>query len=293
MDLTVIINFFNMQREAKRTLATLSKRYQRGCDDINYEVIAIDHGSSEPLDADLVTSAGENFHYRYLDTDSVSPCYALNAAVDATDSEFVLVSIDGARMFSPGVIAQCFAAADRFDHPFVFGLNAHIGAKKQFQLLGEGYTQADEDALLDTVDWRADGYRLFDISCLGNLIAHDTGPNESNVVFLRKADFKAVNGYNSAFESPGGGFASIDLFKRLIKSPGIEPILLIGEATFHQMHGGAVTSAQGAARKVKMAAMRQEYAEIAGTAPKRLSYAFERLGEPHDRWRRLIEREER
>jgi glycosyl transferase family 2 len=293
MDLTVIINFFNMQREAKRTLATLSARYQRGCDDINYEVIAIDHGSSEPLDPNLVASAGGNFRYRYLETDSASPCRALNAAVDDAASEFVLVSIDGARMFSPGVIAQCFAAADRFDHPFVFGLNAHIGSKKQFQLLDEGYTQADEDALLEAVDWREDGYRLFDISCLGNPAANDSGPNESNVVFLRKADFKAVGGYNPAFESPGGGFASIDLFKRLIESPGIDPILIVGEATFHQMHGGAVTGAQGAARKERMAAMRREYAEITGSAPKRQSYAFERMGEPHDRWRGLIEREER
>jgi len=292
MDLTVIINFYNMRREAMRTLATLSDQYQKGCDHINFEVIAIDHGSSEPLDADLVQSFGENFRYQYVRTDGVSPCHVLNAAVEDATSEYVLISIDGARMFSPGVVAECFAAAEHFDHPFVFGLNAHIGPKKQFLLLEEGYTQADEDALLTTINWREDGYRLFDISCLGRLKAIVDGPNESNIVFMKRADFQAVGGYNSAFVSPGGGYASIDFFRRSVQTPFIDPVLLIGEATFHQMHGGAVTGAHGEGRKAKMMAMKQEYAEITGAPVQNLRYTFDRMGEQHNHWRQFVARVE-
>ncbi|MEM8696341.1 MAG: glycosyltransferase family 2 protein [Pseudomonadota bacterium] len=293
MELTIIINFHNMRRQAERTLFTLSRTFQRDCADIAYNVVTIDHGSSEKLDADRVRGAGENVRYLYLDTDAVSPCRALNAAVEDAQSEFVLIAIDGARMFSPGVIAQCRAAADRHDHPFAFCLNAHLGVDKQYRLAEKGHSQADEDALLATVDWRADGYRLFDIACLGNLMAHDHGPNESNVLFLKKADFLSVGGYDPAFASPGGGFAGIDLFRRLVGSATIDPVLLIGEATFHQMHGGTVTETYGEPRKARIAAMAEEYAEITGAPSKRAYYPFDRLGERHDRWRRFIEREGR
>ena len=58
--LTVVVNFYNMAREAPRTLHTLTPAYQR-VDGDTYEVIAIDNGSSDPLDPAMVASFGANF----------------------------------------------------------------------------------------------------------------------------------------------------------------------------------------------------------------------------------------
>ncbi len=46
----VIVCFFDMRREARRTLFSLTDGYQRGIEVGSYEVIAIDNGSNEPLD---------------------------------------------------------------------------------------------------------------------------------------------------------------------------------------------------------------------------------------------------
>ena len=43
--LSVVVVFHNMRREAERTLHSLSRAYQRGVDDLDYEVIVIDNGS--------------------------------------------------------------------------------------------------------------------------------------------------------------------------------------------------------------------------------------------------------
>ncbi|HEX4505576.1 MAG TPA: hypothetical protein VH722_07580, partial [Alphaproteobacteria bacterium] len=42
---TVIVNFYNMTREAARTLTSLGRSYQQGIGDLRYEVICIDNGS--------------------------------------------------------------------------------------------------------------------------------------------------------------------------------------------------------------------------------------------------------
>ena len=64
--LSVIVIFHNMQREANRTLFSLSRAYQIDSHDINYEVIAIDSNSTTPLDSNLVQSFGDNYrHHNY------------------------------------------------------------------------------------------------------------------------------------------------------------------------------------------------------------------------------------
>ena len=39
VDLSVVVVFYNMRREADRTLHSLSRAYQQGIDDLDYEVI--------------------------------------------------------------------------------------------------------------------------------------------------------------------------------------------------------------------------------------------------------------
>ena len=44
------------------------------------------------------------------------------------------------------------------------------------------------------------------------------------------------------FDEPGGGYLNLDIFRRAIDLPGAELVVLLGEATFHQLHGGVATN---------------------------------------------------
>ena len=65
--LSVVVIFYNMRREAARTLYTLSSSYQTILTGSDYEVIAIDNGSSCPLSEEEVSAFGLNFQYHYLE----------------------------------------------------------------------------------------------------------------------------------------------------------------------------------------------------------------------------------
>src|SRR5690348_1814285 len=101
--LSVVVNFFNNQREAANTLYSLSRKYQSEVQDLAYEVIAIDHGSTKPLSADFVRSFGPEFQYKFIPTRAVSPVTAINAACRAAIGERLLVMIDGAHILTPGI----------------------------------------------------------------------------------------------------------------------------------------------------------------------------------------------
>ena len=41
---------------------------------------------------------------------------------------------------------------------------------------------------------------------------------------------------------PGGGLVNLDVFRKLFLHDDTTPVLLLGEATFHQFHGGVATN---------------------------------------------------
>ena len=64
--LSIIVIFHNMRREARRTLYSLNTMYQTNVKCSDYEVIAIDNGSTKPLRPDEVCSYGSNFRYQFF-----------------------------------------------------------------------------------------------------------------------------------------------------------------------------------------------------------------------------------
>lgn len=260
--LSVIVAFHDMGREAPRTLHTLAPGYQRGVTADEYEVIAVDIGSEPPLDEALVRSHGPNFRL-LRSRRAPSPAAAINAAVRSTRAEAVMVCIDGARMLTPGVIRFSLAALRGFGEALVATLSWHLGPKVQNESMLEGYEQAVEDRLLATVDWQHDGYELFRIGCLAQSSqAGWLGPiGESNCLTLTRVAWDRLGGYDERFESPGGGLVNPDFYARACAALG-PPVLLLGEATFHQFHGGVATNAPRARRPVQP--MADEYLALHG-----------------------------
>ena len=52
-------------------------------------------------------------------------------------------------------------------------LGWHLGPVRHMDAPAAGYDQATEDALLDSLDWELDGYRLFSAATLAGFVGAD------------------------------------------------------------------------------------------------------------------------
>ncbi len=60
---------------------------------------------------------------------------------------------------------------------------------------------------------------------------------------MKRDDYLAMGGLDERFDTPGGGLANLDFFNRVHEREALRPIMLLGEATFHQFHGGVASNA--------------------------------------------------
>ncbi|MGZ4411106.1 MAG: hypothetical protein ACXVY8_03135, partial [Gaiellaceae bacterium] len=131
-------------------------------------------------------------------------------------------------------------------HPraVVATLSFHLGPDVQQRSIATGYCAEAEDRLLDGIRWTEDGYRLFDISVFA--VSSSGGwfatPAESNALFMSPALWEEHGGFDERFEAPGGGLVNLDLFARACALADSQLVLLLGEGTFHQIHGGVATN---------------------------------------------------
>ena len=245
--LTIVVIFHDMQREAERTLYSLSTKYQDDVSDSDYEVIAIDNGSQSKLSEDRVCAFGPNFEFRYVETDSVSPVGAVNLGVRSAAGEYVAVIVDGARMATPCLVSATLKCLQLDRQPFVCALAWHLGPDVQRIAMEKGYNRSEEDKLLDSIDWQNNGYRLFEIATIAPSSANGFlggMPTECSWFAMRRATFLDMNGFDERFQSPGGGYVNHDFLDRVLQRPQFDLYVLLGEGTFHQIHGGVATNSQ-------------------------------------------------
>lgn len=271
--ISMILCAFNMTREVPRTLHTLSKAYQQDIEG-DYEVILVENGSSERLFAEEVSAFGPEFRYIYFDEGKVSPVSAINYAVSQARGDILCIMNDGARMLSPGIVKNAEAAYRLYPNAVVSTLSWHLGPDVQMRSIQEGYCQAVEDDLLETIPWKTDGYSLFTKSVFAGSSAKGwfIAPAESNCVFITRTAYEAIGGMDERFSSPGGGLIALDFFKNVWVLESAEPVMILGEGTFHQVHGGIATNAPSSLNEERLKRMHDEYETIHGesySAPKR------------------------
>ena len=244
LKLSIVIVFYNMRREAIRTLYSLTTKYQTDIDECDYEVIVVDSGSTQPLAQEWVKSLQSNFTYQYVETSWPSPCHAMNVGIEMANSDSVVCMIDGARMLSPGVLSKMIQANTLFKNAFVQTIAMHIGEKLQNISVEEGYNQDVEDKLFNTIDWQRDGYQLFNIACLADSSKYGflASIRECNCFCIPKRKLLELDGFDENFTSVGGGFVNLDILNQIMEDDLIQPIMLLGEASFHQFHGGVATN---------------------------------------------------
>lgn len=275
-DLSLIVCSYNMARELPRTIYTLSKQYQRCIDSLDVEIVLIDNGSDAPPDKDLIGSIAPNLKYIFIDNAQPSPVSAINQIVSSTKSPVIGLMIDGARMASPGLLHYALSAFRVDPDAIVGSVGFHLGPDLQMYSVFDGYDQAVEDRLLESVPWRRNGYRLFDVSVFaGSAQRGWFGQiSESNAVFMSRVRWDELGGLNEGFQSPGGGKANLEFWKRAVEASGLRPWIVLGEGTFHQVHGGVATNAPLS----KGEARRQEYLEVCGEPFSMPSYQAQYIG---------------
>lgn len=267
LDLTVVVVFYDMAREAARTLRSLTRTYQRDIDDLQYEVLAIDNGShpDQRLRAEDVAAYGPEFRLITLDDASPSPTQALNRGIAESRGDTVALMIDGAHVLTPRVLHHARTAMATYEPAVVAVQQWYVGPGQQGDAQQAGYDQEFEDGLFRNIRWPTDGYRLFEIGhFIGDRDWFD-GIIESNCLFAPRSLLEQVGGFDDSFDMPGGGYANLELFERLHSHPGVNPTSILGEGTFHQFHGGTTTNvADEAVRRARIASYGEHFAATRG-----------------------------
>jgi cephalosporin hydroxylase len=268
LSLSVLVVFHNMQREAARTLHSLSRAYQQDIEKLDYEVIVIENGSSpeSKLGEDFVRSFGPEFAYLDLgDESSPSPAHALNRGLEYARGRAVAVMIDGAHVLTPGALHFGMLGLNTYMPAVVSIQQWYVGPGEQNEAVSKGYDEGYEDRLFEQIEWPVDGYRLFDIGhFIGGRDWFD-GQWESNCVFVPRTLLDQVGAMEHDFNLPGGGFANLDFFERMTTSPRIKLVTVLGEGSFHQIHGGTTTNApETAERRSTIRSYGDQYADIRG-----------------------------
>ena len=261
--LSVVVIAYNMARELPRTIHSLSPSLQRDIRADDYEIIVVDNGSTTPVDESECRRWGGNIQFHRLADAPPSPVRAINHGLALARGDLVGVCIDGARMASPRLLATALEAARLHRRPVIGTLAFHLGPDIQKRSVAErGYCQQVEDDLLASVDWTSDPHRLFSISVFGGSSADGwfVVPAETSALFLVREHWVELGGYDEKFAMPGGGLVNLDTWARACADPAGQVILLLGEATFHQYHGGVVTGSPTS----KWAEFHAEYVRIRG-----------------------------
>ena len=143
----------------------------------------------------------------------------------------------------------------------------HLGDELQQKAVESGYNSLIERQLLKSINWPENGYRLFEISCLNGSsgLGFFLPNSESNCISISRFLWDTLGGYDERFDLDGGGLINLDFYKRACEFPSAQHIILFGEGTFHQLHGGVTTGGKDdTARAMYIEASNRQYCKLRG-----------------------------
>lgn len=262
-----VVIVYDMPEQAQITVRSLMTDYQLDVEADEYEVLIVENASAATMSRSFLDSLPSNFHYFLRQETQPTPVHAINFGIEQARGENVCVMIDGARLVTPGVVKNTIMG-HRVSSPAVVTVPGyHLGFELQQKAVAKGYNRERETQLMQDVSWPENGYRLFEIACFsgscapGFYIAH----SESNCISMPRAIWSDLGGYDPKFDMRGGGVVNLDLYKRACEYPGITHVVLPGEGTFHQFHGGVTTGGEDVDARAKLIEqIMQQYETIRG-----------------------------
>ena len=262
-----IVIVYDMPLQAEKTLQSLTPQYQEGVSEHDYEVIIVENESANNMNPDFLRTLPDNFNYQLRAEREPTPVHAINHGAGISRGRYICVMIDGARMVTPGVVKNILRGHRLHDKAVVTVPGYHIGEQLQQDAVDHGYGVEEDQALIRSIGWPLEGYRLFDIACFsGSCAPGYFRPNsESNCISIPRDIWASLGGLDTRFNLRGGGLVNLDLYKRACEFPGVEHVVLLGEGTFHQFHGGVTTGGEaGRIREALIEKMKLQYSEIRG-----------------------------
>jgi glycosyltransferase involved in cell wall biosynthesis len=269
MQLSIIVVCYNMPVQINNTLQSLLPPYQRGLTLSDFEILLVDNGSPEPL-ADFPRSSNPNVRYHFIPAAEAkpSPAGAINQAVARAHSSRLCILIDGARLVTPGTVSWGLRLLESAPNSLVEIRGWHLGPAWQPESVSQGYDERSEHVLLEKIRWWENGYRLFEIAAPTPQVRAGLSvpAAESNCVFLERDLFERIGGFDERYAQPGGGFVNLDFYARAVGAA--ERVwTVLGEGTFHQVHGGAATGLSKERLQTALALWRRESEAIRGPMP--------------------------
>lgn len=265
--ISFVLIVYDMPAQAQNTVRSLMHEYQRGASADEYEVLIIENRSSNCVSEAFIASLPANFRYHLREETQPTPVHAINYGIEIAQGRNVCVMIDGARLLTPGVVKNTLLGHRLSELSVVTVPGYHLGFELQQKAVLKGYGYEKEAELMHSIGWPDNGYRLFEIACFsgscapGFYLAH----SESNCISMPKKMWEALGGYDPAFDARGGGVVNLDLYKRACEYPGATHVVLPGEGTFHQFHGGVTTGGDEDARRDRfIIEIMNQYEQIRG-----------------------------
>ncbi len=262
-----VVIVYDMPEQACNTVRSLMTDYQIGAAPEQYEVLVVENRSANTMPPEFIDALPAHFSYHLRDETEPTPVHAINYGIAKARGDNVCVMIDGARLVTPGVVKNVILGHALSDCSVVTVPGYHLGFELQQKAVLSGYGYEREKQLMDSIAWPENGYRLFEIACFsgscapGFYLAH----SESNCISLPRKLWDALGGYDPAFDARGGGVVNLDLYKRACEYPGATHVVLPGEGTFHQFHGGVTTGGdEDARRDAFIVEIMQQYEQIRG-----------------------------
>ncbi|MEP6685776.1 MAG: glycosyltransferase [Verrucomicrobiota bacterium] len=260
LKLSVVVVCYEMAAQIENTLRSLLPPYQHKIATNEYEIILIDNGSARMLD-EPTRGISPNVRYIYISPNESppNPAMALNRAAASAQAPWLCLMIDGARMLTPGVLSWGIRLLQLAPRAMVEVRGWHLGPKWQPESVMEGYDSEQERQLLEKVRWFENGYRLWEIAAATpqTRFGYSNKTAESNCIFMSRDLFSTIGGFDERPRAPGGGLVNLDFFSRAVAAADCV-FTLLGEGSFHQIHGGAAT---GLAKPSLQAALKEWRAE--------------------------------
>jgi len=267
--LSIVVVVHNMPNQAMKTLHSLSASYQEGVTPDEYEVIVVENKSENNLSEAALKALPSNFSYHLRVESEPSPVHAVNFGGNISQGENICIMIDGARMLTPGVVKNLIRGHRMESSAVVTVPGYHLGRQLQQNAVEHGYDTEQEAKLLDKIQWPQNGYGLFDIACFsGSCAAGIFRPNsESNCISVPRELWFELKGFDRRFTLPGGGLLNLDYYRRACEAPGCKHVILLGEGTFHQYHGGVTTGGTSRVkRELLLDQFKEQYSAFRGGA---------------------------
>lgn len=248
--ISVLVIAYKMPRQVLNTLYSLSIHHQQNVQESDYEIILVENESSSNVAEADALAIGNNIRYYLRQETSSSPCGAINFGLKHCRGASIGLMIDGARMVTPRIIEYALLAQQADIDSLLAVPGYNLGPQQHQFHLDTGYNEHVEKNLLEQVQWKHNGYRLFDIANISG--ANEKGIFhpllESNCMFSSARNFERIGGANMAFDLPGGGSINLHMFRQLGLLPEARRYFITpGEGSFHQFHGG-ITTQQAADR---------------------------------------------